>query len=113
MIENLFFGVGYLLISDFLVQCQNQKNASNKDDRFDNTVSLKKTSFYKLDLTQHYKKYSPVTKPKIQKTYLWVVSDKTFALHHMHPKTPFSKHLESKYLYIPVNLPKKIFVLEM
>ena len=100
---------------------------SNKDHSFYNTVSLKKhLSFYQPQLTQHYKKYAPTRQPKtiltlqiFQQTCFWWVSDKTFALLWVHctisryQKTLFSKHLESKCLYIPVNLHKKIFIPEM
>ena len=63
---------------------------SNKDYPFYNTVSLKKhQSFYKPQLTQHYRKYTPATQPKtlltlqiFQQICCWLVSDKTFALHH-------------------------------
>ena len=100
---------------------------SNKDHSFYNTVSLKKhLSFYQPQLTQHYKKYAPIRQPKTililqifwQTCFRWV-SDKTFPLLWVHctisrcQKTLFSKHLESKCLYIPVNLHKKIFIPEM
>ena len=56
-----------------------------------NIVSLKKTTSYKPHLTQHYKKYTPATHLKplltlqiLQKTCLWLVSDKTLALHHFY-----------------------------
>ena len=88
---------------------------------FYNTVSPKKLhSFYESQLTQHFKKYTPVTQPKTELTV--EISSKHVSgwcqKKHLHctvftrPRTTFSKHLESKCLYIPVNIRKKIFVSE-
>ena len=64
MIKNLIFGV-YLLVSDFSGQSLKPSKTSKKDHSFYNTVSLKMPhSFYKPQLTQHYKKYTPATLPK-------------------------------------------------
>ena len=53
MIQNLLFGVVYLLLLDFLVESKPRKT-SNKDHSFYNTVSLQKhNSFYESQLTQH------------------------------------------------------------
>ena len=81
MIKNLIFGV-YLLISDFLVERLKAKanKTGQKGNSFYNTASLKNPhAFYKQQLTQHYRKYPPKTQPK---TWFWVVSEKTFGLHH-------------------------------
>ena len=60
------------------------------------TVSFRKTSSYKPHLTQYYKKYTPATQLKtlltlqiFQKTCLWLVSDKTLALHHFYAPKNF------------------------
>ena len=59
---------------------------SKKDHSFYYTVSLKKPlSFYEPQLTQHYKKNTSATQPKI---CFWLVSEKTLALHHL--QTPNS-----------------------
>ena len=103
MIKNLIFGVSEL-ISDFLVEFSKPTKTSKKDHSFYNTVLLQKPhSFYEPHLTQYYKTYTPATQPK---TCFWLVSEEK----HLHciitrcPRTTFSKHLESKFLYIPVNL---------
>ena len=74
MIKNLVFGV-YLLISDFLVESLKANKNYQKYHSFYNTVQLKKPhSFYEPQLTQHCKKYSPVTQVK---TSFWLLSEKT------------------------------------
>ena len=76
-------------------------------------------SFYEPQLTQYCKKYSPATQPK---TLLYKFSCKHASgwcqkkyLHctiSRRPETAFSKGLENKCLYIPVNFRKKISVPE-
>ena len=79
MTKNLIFG-GYLSISDFMVQSLKANKTSKKDHSNYNTASLKKPdSFYEPQLTQHYKKYTPATQPKL---CFWLVSEKAFVLHH-------------------------------
>ena len=65
MIKNLIFRV-YLLIPDFLVESlKANKKKKKKDYSFYNTVLLKEPhSFYKSQLLQHYKKYTPVKRAK-------------------------------------------------
>ena len=66
MIKNLIFRV-YLLIPDFLVESLKayKKKQNKKDYSFYNTVLLKEPhSFYKSQLLQHYKKYTPVKRAK-------------------------------------------------
>ena len=69
-------------------------------------------------LTRHYQKDTAATQPKtlptlqfFQQKCSWLfVRKKTFALHISRlQRTALSKHLESKCLYIPVNLCKRIF----
>ena len=99
--KNLIFRF-YLLISDFLVE-QKQKLAE-KDHSFYNKVSLKKShSFYtNLNLLNILKN---ILQQHSQKHVFSLCQKK-----HLHctisrrSRTAFSKHLESKYLYIPVNL---------
>ena len=103
----------YLLISDFLEESQSQKKLAGKVTNF--TIQFRSKNF-KPHLIQHYENYTPALPPKtlLTQTSFWLVSDKC-TLHciiSMHPKTAFSKHLESKCLYISVNLRNKIFVPE-
>ena len=66
MIKNLIFRV-YLLIPNFLEKRQKtkKKKKKKKDYSFYNTVLLKEPhSFYKSQLLQHYKKYTPVKRAK-------------------------------------------------
>lgn len=51
--------------------------------------SKKHHTFYEHQLTHHYEKYTSTAQPKtlftlqiFQQTRFWLVSDKTFALHH-------------------------------
>ena len=82
--------------------------------------SKKRHSFYKPQLTQHYKKQTPTT---LRKTVLALQSSSKYVsswcqkknLHYSisrHPNTIFQNQLERKCLYIPVNAHKKIFVSE-
>ena len=115
MIQNITFGV-YLLISDFLVERLKANKNYQKDHLFYNTVSLKKNpSFYNPQLSQ----FILATQPK---NSLYKFSSKHvfgwYQKKHLNytiprrPRTTFSKHLESKCLYIPVDLRKKFFTSE-
>ena len=89
MIQNLIFGV-YLLILDFLAGVLKSAKTSRKVHSFYNTVSFKKPNLlHEPQLTQHFKKYTFGTRPKtllalkiFQQAYFWLVSEKTFILHH-------------------------------
>ena len=64
----------------FLQKVSKPTKTTKKVYSFYNTVSLKKThSFYEPKLNQHCKKYALATQPK---TCFWLVSEKTFVLHH-------------------------------
>ena len=79
MIKNLIFGV-YLLISGFLVEILKANKNQQKGSLILQCSFPQKThSFYEPQLTQHYKKYNPTIQPK---TCFWLVTEKTFALHH-------------------------------
>ena len=83
---------------------------------FHNTVSLKKRrSFYDPQLTRHCKNDTPTTHRKtlltlqvFQQTFL--VSLRKKKLHYTISRTAFSKHFQSKCLYISVYLRKNIIV---
>ena len=101
MIKNLIFGVVYLLISYFLLESLKANKNQQKHHSFYNTFLLKKShSFYKSQLTQRYKKYTRILPQHSQKHLSGCCQKK-----HLHctisrrPRTAFSKHLESKYLY--------------
>ena len=80
MIQNLIFGF-YLLISDFLVETLKTNKSQNvlklaKTSKTDyslyNTVLFKKPgSFYEPKPTQHCKKYTAPTQPKILLCKFW------------------------------------------
>ena len=65
MTQDLKFEV-YLFISDFLQKVLKSTKISKKDHSCHNTVLLKKPYllFYEPQLTQHCKKYTPVTQQK-------------------------------------------------
>ena len=109
MIKNLIFGV-YLLISDFLVESLNAKEKLAKKItpftiklrsknllHFTNVNSL---NIIKNILPQHSQKHDSGW---CQKKYLYCTISR-------HAKTAFSDNLESKFLYVHVNLRSKIFV---
>ena len=89
------------------------KKDCKKDHSFYNPVSLKEPhSFYKRQLTQHYKNYTQKYSPNRAKN-MFLVSVRKKHLHctiSRHPRIAFSEHMESKCLYIPVNLRSRISV---
>ena len=119
--QNLLFGV-YLLISYFQAEyLKINKNEQKGSLILQYSFTQKTRSLYKTQLAQHCKKYTPVTQPKnllILQILLHTCSG-WCQKKHLHcticrrPRTAFSKHLETKYLYIPVYCSKKIFVPEI
>ena len=102
MIKNLIFGF-YFPNSSFLVESLKVNKTSKKDHSFYNTISLKKPhSFYEPQLTQHYEKiYSCNT---VKHMFLVEVKKNLHCTTFRRLRIVFSEHLESKYLYIPLNL---------
>ena len=114
MIQNLIFGV-YLLNSDFLVE--SLKASRNQQERsLILQYSFAQNSSLTLRNSVHsaLSKYTPATQPKtlLYKFFNEHVFD-WFQKKHLHdtssrrPRIAFSKHLEDRCLYIPVNVHKK------
>ena len=91
MIQNLVFVV-YLLISDSLVESIKANKNWEKRSLILQYSFAQKASLILRTLTpsKHYKKYTPATQSKtlltlqiFQETCFWLVSEKTFALHHI------------------------------
>ena len=90
---------------------------SNKDHSHYNIVSIKKNfilqtslysalqSIYSCNTTKNLTHFTNFRKKLVSG---WCQTKHLHGTIFMHPKTVFSKHLESKCLYIPVNLCKKI-----
>ena len=116
MIRNIIFGV-YLDFQIFWRKVSKPTKTSKKDNLSHYTVSLRKPCpFYKPQLTQHCKDYTPATRPITLLTFQ-IFQTKCFSLFsekkNLHwtisrsPRTTFSKHLESKCLCILVYFLKK------
>ena len=80
---------------------------SGRNSQSQQKLVKKPHSFYKPNLTQHCKTYTPATQPK---TWCWLVSEKALAL--TISKTAFLEHLKSKCLHIPINRRSNISVPE-
>ena len=79
MIKNFIFG-DYLLISNFPVESlKANKNQQKRSLILQYSFTQKLCSFFEPQLSQYSGKYSATTQPK---TFSWLVSGKTFALHH-------------------------------
>ena len=89
---------------------------SNKDHSFYKTVLLKKRHFTNLNSLNVKKIYSCNTTKNLtnfrKPVSGWCQMNHLNCTISRQPKSAYSKHLESKCLYIPVNLLKKIFVPE-
>ena len=70
--ENKWIKISYLNLSTTF-------KFSGRNSQSQQKLVKKPLSFYKPNLPQHFKKYTPTTQPK---TWFWLVSEKAFALHH-------------------------------
>ena len=108
MIKNIVFGV-YVRMSLFHIFWQKVSKltkTSKKDSSSYNTISIKKPhTFYERRLSQTYKKYTPATQPNYVSG--WCQKKHLHSTIPKRPRTAFLEHLESKCLYIPVNLRSK------
>ena len=92
----------YLLFSDFPAEVLKPTKTGKKDHPFYHTVSLIKSYlFYEPQLTQHGQKPTRFTNFLANMFLVGVRKN-------IRPRTAFSKHWESKCLYIPVYLCKKL-----
>ena len=118
MIQNLTFEV-YLFISGFLAESLKSNKILQKRSLLSQYSFAQKIFTHSTKLNSLNKKYTPTTQLKtlkftsqiFQQTCFWLVSEKK--LHctiSRRSVTAFWKHLESKYMYIPVFLRKKTFV---
>ena len=109
---------------EFFFNLENgEKEKSTKTSEKDHTIwaLLKKPhSSYEPQLTQHWKKHAPTTQPKTLLTFqIFQQATGWCQKKHLHwtisgrPRTAFSKHFESKCLYISVYLRKKFFIPEI
>ena len=106
----------FFLFQIFYQKVSKPTKTSEKDHSFFNTASLKKPHvFYEPQLTWHWKEYAPKIQPKtsltlqiFRQTCSCIVSKKSNIY-----TAQFLKDFESKYLYISVYLPKKVFIPKM
>ena len=111
MMQNIFFGVVYLLISYILVESQTQQKLATKFTHITiqfhskklNTSNLNSFSIIKNILLQHCQKSYSLYRFSRKLVSSWCQIKHLHCTIPMHPKTSFSKHLHSKYLYVPVN----------
>ena len=109
----------------FLFQILYQKiskpiKTNEKDHSFYNSVSLSKnlTHFVNLNsfeiennmLPKHSQKIFSVYKFSSKNVFVWCQKKRLHCTNSLRPRTIFSKHFESKCLYISANPSKKMFV---
>ena len=98
----------------FSRKSQSQQKLAKNIIYFTMQLYTKTSLIWQPQLTQHRTKYTPATQPKTHSLYkfsnkhvsVWC-QKKAFALHQ---RTAFSKHWESKCLYISIYLRERMFV---
>ena len=120
MIQKHLFGV-YLLISNFLLESQNQQKLATKiigftiqfhSRKITHFTNLNSLSIIKNILFEHSQKPHSLNNFSSKPGSCWCQMKHLHYIISRYPKTAFSKHLESKCLYIHVNIRKKFFVPE-